>query len=73
VRLKNKTQLSRRVLAPKGDPRNPMDFDEIAGKFRDLTRDALSAPRVDQIIHIVKHLEKMENPSALLRLCRVSS
>jgi 2-methylcitrate dehydratase PrpD len=71
VKLKNKAQLDRRVLAPKGDPRNPMSFDEIADKFRDLTQDLLSDRQMDQILHLVQNLERIEDPSTLLKLCRV--
>ena len=71
VKLKNKAQLDRRVLAPKGDPRNPMSFDEIADKFRDLTQDLLSDRQMDQILHIVQNLERIKDPSTLLKLCRV--
>ena len=48
-----------------------MSFDEISEKFRGLTRNALSDDQIDQIIHTVKHLEKIKNPATLLKLCRV--
>jgi 2-methylcitrate dehydratase PrpD len=71
VKLKNKAQLNKRVLAPKGDPRNPMSFDEIADKFRDLTEDLLSDRQMDQLLHLVQNLERIEDPSTLLKLCCV--
>jgi 2-methylcitrate dehydratase len=71
IRFKNRTQWSRNVLTPKGDPRNPLSFDEISEKFKGLTRKVLPDDRINQIIPIVKHLEKMKNPSTLLKLCRV--
>ena len=71
IKFKNGTQWSRRIFAPRGDPRNPMSFDEISEKFRGLTRNALSDDQIDQIIHTVKHLEKIKNPATLLKLCRV--
>jgi 2-methylcitrate dehydratase PrpD len=71
IKLKNGAQLDRRVLTPKGDPENPMSFDEISYKFRSLAQDLLSDCQMDQIIHVVHNLEKIEDTSTLLKLCRV--
>jgi 2-methylcitrate dehydratase PrpD len=71
IKLKNGAQLDRRVLTPKGDPENPMSFDEISYKFRSLAQDLLSDRQMDQIIHVVHNLEKIEDTSTLLKLCRV--
>lgn len=71
IKLKNGAQLSRRVFAPKGDPENPMSFDDISCKFRSLAQNLLSEHQMKQIIHIVQNLEKIKDPSTLLKLCRV--
>jgi 2-methylcitrate dehydratase PrpD len=71
IQLKNGTRLNRTVSTPRGDPRNPMSFDDIVEKFRDLTHPILFVHQRSKIIHIVKNLERMENPSTLLKLCRV--
>jgi len=71
IKLKDGTQWERRVLTPKGDPENPMSFDEISYKFRSLAQDLLSGRQMDQIIHVVHNLERIEEPSTLLKLCCV--
>jgi len=71
IKLKDRGRLDRRVLTPKGDPENPMSFDEISYKFRSLTQDLLSDRQMDQIIHVVHNLERIEDPSTLLKLCCV--
>jgi 2-methylcitrate dehydratase PrpD len=71
IQLKNGSRLKSVVSFPKGDPKNPMSFDEIIEKFNDLTHSLLSHHQRNKIILIVKNLESMENPSTLLKLCRV--
>jgi 2-methylcitrate dehydratase len=69
VFLKNGGSYDHQVIAPKGDPRVPMTFDEIVEKFKDLSRKRLSKDRIDRIIHQVKHLEDLKDTSTLLKLC----
>jgi 2-methylcitrate dehydratase PrpD len=57
------------VVTPKGDPRNPLSFDEVAEKMRDLARKALPARTVEKIIETVRGLEKLGNAAQLARLC----
>ena len=57
------------VVTPKGDPRNPLSFDEVAEKMRDLARKALPARTVEKIIETVRGLEKLGNAAQLVRLC----
>jgi 2-methylcitrate dehydratase PrpD len=71
IQLKNGARLNRTVSTPRGDPRNPLSFDDIEEKFKDLTQTLLPGHQRDKIIHIVKNLDRMENPSTLLKLCRV--
>jgi 2-methylcitrate dehydratase PrpD len=71
IQLKDGTRLKSVVSAPKGDPKNPMSFDEIVEKFNDLTQSILSDRQRNKIIHLVRNLEKMENPSTFLKLCQV--
>ncbi|MGA2466694.1 MAG: MmgE/PrpD family protein [Thermodesulfobacteriota bacterium] len=73
VKLKNGTQLTRQVIAPKGDPRNPLSFDEIEEKFRDLSLSVLSKRRQDQVIKVIRELESLKDVARLLRLCRFES
>jgi 2-methylcitrate dehydratase PrpD len=73
VQLKDGIQYSHYVDAPKGDPRNPLSFDDIIEKFKDLARPILSERRTNQIIVLVQNLEKLENFSKLIKLCRFNS
>ena len=72
VKLKNGIQYSHHVDAPKGDPRNPLSFDDIVEKFKDLTHLILSERRMNQIILLVQNLENLENFSMLIKLCCVN-
>ena len=57
------------VIAPKGDPRNPLAFMDIAEKARDLGRGVLSDDALDRIVHLVEVLETLDNTARLVRLC----
>jgi 2-methylcitrate dehydratase PrpD len=72
VQLKNGNQYSHHVTAPKGDPQNPLSFDEIERKFKDLTRPILLERRMNQIINLVQDLPNLEDLSKLIRLCCVN-
>jgi len=71
IQLKNGTRLKGMVSAPKGAPKKPMSFDEIVEKFNDLTQSLLTDHQRNEIVLIVQHLERMKNPSTLLKLCHV--
>jgi 2-methylcitrate dehydratase PrpD len=49
------------VEYPKGDPVNPLSWEELEGKFRGLTEPVISSHRQDQIISAVKSLEKIDD------------
>jgi 2-methylcitrate dehydratase PrpD len=70
VKLKNGTEFPHEVFFPKGDPRNPLTFDEIKEKFRDMVQPVLSKKRTDQIIEVIQGLESLEDINKLLKLCR---
>jgi 2-methylcitrate dehydratase PrpD len=53
------------VRYPKGDPENPLTWDEMAAKFRTLAGTVLSAERCDEIIAAVSSAK----PAALPALC----
>jgi len=60
------------VTNPKGDPKNPMSFDEVAEKMRDLSEKAVSARAAGRIVEMVKRLEEVDNIARLVRLCALS-
>ncbi|MFC1820162.1 MmgE/PrpD family protein [Thermodesulfobacteriota bacterium] len=57
------------IIAPKGDPRNPLNFDEIVEKFTDLSKCILPENNVEQIVSLIQNLEKLENIMELIRIC----
>ncbi len=54
------------VRYPKGDPENPLTWDEMAAKFRSLTSPVLSGDSCDWII---EHLEDSKPAELLTRCC----
>lgn len=58
----------KRVDLPKGDPRNPLTWEEIRGKFREASSHALDSKQVMEVEHTILNLEKLENVSELTKL-----
>jgi 2-methylcitrate dehydratase PrpD len=67
--LGNGREDSIHVDAPKGDPRNPLTFEDIAEKARDLGRKTLSDDAMDRIVDLVRALEILDNTAVLVRSC----
>ena len=59
----------RHVSVPKGDPKNPLTFDEILKKFKDLNSETFSEKRIEEIAETIWDLEKLRNTSRLIDLC----
>jgi 2-methylcitrate dehydratase PrpD len=59
----------RHVSSPKGDPGNPVAFDEIVEKFGDLNEDKLSKKNIQEIVACVRELEAVPDVGHLVRLC----
>jgi 2-methylcitrate dehydratase PrpD len=57
------------IMYPKGDPENPLHWDEIIEKFLSLTRPVLAVHKQEQIIECVRMMEKQAEVSHLLKLC----
>ena len=71
VELKEGTVRKLRVTSPKGDPKNPLSFDEIQEKFIDLCRGMIPTNSIERIAERVRHLEDQKDMAALARLsCR---
>jgi 2-methylcitrate dehydratase len=58
---------TRKVLEPKGHPRNPMSDSEIESKFRSLTDPFLQDGQMESIYQAVWHLEDLSEISELTR------
>jgi 2-methylcitrate dehydratase PrpD len=57
------------VMYPKGDPENPLPWEEVIEKFRNLTSPVLDGYKQHQIIDHVGMMEKQAEVSTLLELC----
>jgi 2-methylcitrate dehydratase PrpD len=65
IEVENGQRWEKFVRYPKGDPENPLTWDEMAAKFRTLAGNVLSSERCDQIIAAVSSAK----PAALPALC----
>ena len=54
--------------APKGDPANPMSFDEIEEKFRNIAQLAISKKNIELVIDLIKNFERLSNIEELVAL-----
>jgi 2-methylcitrate dehydratase PrpD len=54
------------VAVPLGDPKNPLTWDDLAGKFRDCAGTVLPADRVEAAIGLVSRLDELRDTRALL-------
>jgi len=59
----------RHVTSPKGEPANPMTFQEIEAKFMDLAEPVLGRKKAEGVIETVRGLEDLNDSSRLVYLC----
>ena len=57
VHLKDGRHLEKRVRFPKGDPENPLSWQELSAKFYSLSARVLSPKRCEEIINSVKDMK----------------
>lgn len=67
VRTTSGSEERRRVEVPRGDPRRPLLWDELAEKFRDCSAAILDAADADQIVASVASLEHLSDITLLTR------
>ncbi len=65
IQLKDGQEFEKFVRYPKGDPENPLSWDEMAAKFRSLAGAVLSPERCDEVIRQVS----VAKPGVLPALC----
>jgi 2-methylcitrate dehydratase PrpD len=68
IELQDGTQLSERISAVRGTPRNPMTRDEVIAKARDLTVPVLGRDTSMRLIETVFDIEKVTEVRSLRRL-----
>ncbi|MFC1814454.1 MmgE/PrpD family protein [Thermodesulfobacteriota bacterium] len=62
---------SERVDIPSGSPQNPMSMDAMVTKLRDcasIARSPMSEARIEKLVHMISHLEMVENVIEVVRL-----
>lgn len=53
---------------PKGDPENPLSFDELTLKYRQAAKSAISEQAIERLVGAVKQLETTQHMSAIVQL-----
>jgi len=61
-------QRSARVEIPKGDPRRPLTWEELADKFRDCASLHLPPARAEEALALISRLEEVEDVGALAQM-----
>jgi 2-methylcitrate dehydratase PrpD len=67
--LQDGQEYSIHIEAPKGDPRNPLTFEDIAKKARDLAATVISDRVFDEVMDLTDHLEELDTIVTLVHLC----
>ena len=68
VTMKDGSLVTAHVDYPKGDPENPVTWDEAVEKFRFMSGHHIGSVEQDRIIELVANLEKLEHISELMEL-----
>jgi len=68
MKMKDGTEYKRFLAKPKGDPDNPLSFDELSEKYRNAAILAISTKQIDALIENIKRLEKVENMNEIVAL-----
>ena len=68
IELKTGERFTNRVDFCKGDPKNPLTYEEIKSKFKTLTNRKFSDERSNDIIETVEKLEELQDMRELARL-----
>jgi len=68
VKMKDGTIYKEFLEAPKGDPANPMSFDEIEAKFRNNARLAIPKKNMELVIELIKNFERLSDVKEIVAL-----
>jgi 2-methylcitrate dehydratase PrpD len=66
VDTSGKINHTRVVETPKGDPQNPLSWDELCDKFRDCSAVVLPGSAIDEAIEVIGALDEIENIGRLV-------
>ena len=68
IKMKDGTEYNNFLAKPKGDPDNPLSFEELSEKYKTTAILALSEKQIDALIDKIKILEKIENMNEIVSL-----
>ncbi|MFC2020035.1 hypothetical protein ACFLU4_08885, partial [Chloroflexota bacterium] len=71
IRTKSRGTYKRRVDDVKGNPQNPLSWEEASAKFRDCARFAakpLPQKSIDEVIRLVHNLEEVHDVAEIVEL-----
>lgn len=68
ILTKDGARISARVDYPKGDPANPVSWDEVKEKFRVQAQRVLDKPQAEEIIKMVENVERLDEVSSIASL-----
>ncbi|MBI1820918.1 MAG: MmgE/PrpD family protein [Nitrospirae bacterium] len=71
--MKSGKTFSKKILYPKGHPKNPLTDEEVERKFKTLGKDLLNQQKLNDILDTLWNLEKLEDSGTLLNLFKQSS
>ena len=66
IRTRDGREFNSRVAGPKGSPQNPMGFDMVAGKFRQITGGVIPSDAQDALVEAASGLDDIEAMGALV-------
>ena len=66
IRTHDGREFNSRVAGPKGSPQNPMDFDMVAGKFRQITGGVIPPDAQDKLVKAASSLDDIEEMGVLV-------
>ena len=73
VRLQNGEVYSRKVDVARGDPRNPLNKEELNNKYRDCVRSSLSPEDTNKSLELISHLESVNDIAELMDILTLKS
>ena len=66
IRTRDGRELESRVAGPKGSPQNPMDFNMVAGKFKQITGSVIPPDIQEKLLEAASSLDEMETMGDLV-------
>ena len=70
VKMKDGTEYKGFLAHPKGDPLNPLSFEELACKFKNAAIMTLPENNIDLLIEKIKRLDKIDNLKEIINLTK---